>query len=115
MSEVAQRQLDSVSEFVAAVEYVAVVDRPALTIWEALAEALRDWLGDHAPDERERDSLRRVLIRLIEMIPEDGVPGGHQISEVVDASVGSWAERQAERLNDGLPFRAVERRLEELR
>jgi hypothetical protein len=104
VSEVAQRQLDSLAEFLAAVEHVTASERPELTVWGALAEALADWLSSTAYDSQP-DLLRGSLSRLIEVYPESGAPGGSLLSDVLDAAILAWAERAALRSNDGLPFR----------
>lgn len=99
---------DSWHEFAAAVAYVADVERPGLTIWEALAEALRAWMhdgggrpiGGHA----QVDALRPVLEHLLTSTPEAGAPGGTDVGSMVDAAMAMWSESASHRVNDGHKF-----------
>ena len=99
-------------EFAAAVEFVAVVERPGLTTWRALAEAVSDWLdidididvGRGRAGSRDEDMLRAVLQQVLGTTPELGAPGGVGIDAILDAAMSAWIDAATERINDGRPF-----------
>ncbi len=101
-----------------AVDYVAAVARPDLTVPAAIEEALRWWIAEHVDptdgdaDEAERplpwadpDPLRTTLERLLTSVPGVGLPGGHPIGESIESAIGSWLSTIADGFNDGQPFR----------
>ncbi len=93
-------------EFDAAVTYVAEMERPSLTTWQALVEALQDWAPDGARIVRDGalDPLRAALLYLSEITPEAGAPGGVTLGSILDAAMQRWSESVSTRLNDGFPF-----------
>ena len=105
MNDTATRYGETLTEFVAAVDYAAAVERPGLDLWEALAEALSQWLSDgRMTGSVGEDPLRSALRHLLQAIPEAGAPGGQYLAAILDAAASSWTEDMSRRLNDGLPF-----------
>ena len=97
--------LDTWHEFAAAVAYVAAIERPGLTVWDALAEALHQWLDDRPSAMPNRDELRAVLADVMDRSPEAGAPGGEPLGVILEAAMTQWSIDAGERLNDGLIFR----------
>lgn len=93
-------------EFDAAVTYVAEMERPGLTIWQALAEALQDWAPDGAGlvSNSARDPLRAALTCVFNVTPELGAPGGVSLGSILDSAMQAWSESVSQRLNNGFPF-----------
>lgn len=99
-----EQTLDIWREFAAAVAYVAEIERPGLTVWDALAEALHHWLDDRPAATLGRDDLRTVLADVMERSPEAGAPGGVPLGAILEAAMREWSTSAAECVNDGLPF-----------
>ena len=93
-------------EFDAAVTYVTEMERPGLTIWQALAEALQDWVPDGARLARDSalDPLRAALTHIFEVTPELGAPGGVSLGSILNSAIQAWSESASERLNNAFPF-----------
>lgn len=96
--------LDTWHEFAAAVAYVADIERPGLTVWDALAEALHHWLDDRPAPATNRDEFRAVLVDLMDRCPEAGAPGGVMLGEILESAIAGWTTNAADRLNDGCRF-----------
>jgi hypothetical protein len=100
-----EQSIEICREFAAAVEFVAAVERPGLTIWCALAEAVGDWLDiDAGRGCLDEDTLRSVLQQVLVTTPEVGAPGGVGIDAILDAAMSAWIDVSAKRINDGRPF-----------
>lgn len=93
-------------EFDAAVTYVAEMERPGLTTWQALVEALQDWAPDGVGfvGGSDLDPFRTALAYLCEVTPELGAPGGVSLESILESVMLGWTEAASERLNDGFPF-----------
>ena len=93
-------------EFDAAVTYVSEMERPGLTTWQALVEALQDWAPDGVGlvGGSDLDPFRTAIAYLCEVTPELGAPGGVSLESVLDAAMNIWSAAASARLNDGFPF-----------
>jgi len=93
-------------EFNAAVTYVAEMERPGLSTWQALAEAVQHWAPDGARSfgDGALDPLRAALAYICDVTPELGAPGGVGLGSILDAAMSAWSESASKRLNDGFPF-----------
>lgn len=94
-----------------AVEYIAAVDRPGFTVWDALSEAAICWSADSldAEDLDARfidttDRVRGALEVVLRHFPPADAPGGAFISEVIESALGVWLEAVALDFNGGRPF-----------
>lgn len=96
----------------AAVAYLAGMTRPGLTVWDALDEAVRDWLGAlHDVDTGtggspwdDPDPLRTSLGALLGSTAPAGSPGGDPLGDVLSAALAGWVQQTAEDVNDGHRF-----------
>lgn len=97
--------IDTCREFIAAVEFVAELERSTGSVWDAIADALVEW-ADLAPARvgSNADPLRSVLRHLLEATPEVGAPGGVRLGAIVEAAITEWAVAASTRVNDGHPF-----------
>jgi hypothetical protein len=90
-----------------AVEYIAAVERPGFTTWNAIADALRDWMLAEFDEDRvdgriqESDALRTSIGRLIAMVPPIGAPGGNALADALSAAMADWLESFRTRADQG--------------
>lgn len=102
-------------EVVAAVEYLGATHRPGLSVWDALAEAVRLWEEDmSSPGDRGRehcslpwsdpDPLRTALESLLRVTSPLGTLDGHELPAVIDGALCSWLEVMAAAFNSGRRF-----------
>lgn len=100
-------------QFASAVEYIEAVERPGFSVWDALIESLRMWLGMDSPGSTVRssrsDALREVLKELCLRTAPVGVPGGADLATAIAAALASWLHVETARLNDGYQFQANNR------
>jgi hypothetical protein len=112
-------------EVVSAVDYLASVHRPGLTVWDALDEAVRWWTAEHldpragfAPHRavdlpwHDPDPLRSTLERLLAAVAPADTADGTTLPEVLSAALMAWLTVMAEDFNDDLPFAAPQLRLD---
>ncbi len=105
------------SQLIAAVDYVAALARPDLTVTGAIDEALRCWITEHLdPTDcyavetesllpwHDPDPLRTTLDRLLGSVPAVGLPDGHRIAAVIESALCSWLSASANRFNEGHRF-----------
>ncbi len=101
-------------ETVAAVEYLSRTHRPGLTVWDALAEAVRWWIaGVQGEPGRERsglpwidqDPLRSALESLLRVASPVGTIDGRDLRAVLDGALCCWREAMGEAFNDDRRFR----------
>jgi len=102
-------------EAVAAVEYLGATHRPGLSVWDALAEAVRWWIdGASSPADSgwggcslpwsDPDPLRTALESLLGVVGPAGTLDGHDLPTVMDGAVRSWLEAMASAFNEGQGF-----------
>ena len=102
-------------EVVAAVEYLCITHRPGLTVWDALAEAVRWWVegtGAQGDSGRERcslpwsdpDPLRSALESLLGVASPAGTLDGCGLPAVMDGALCSWLDVVAAEFNDSRSF-----------
>jgi hypothetical protein len=102
-------------EVVAAVEYLGATHRPGLSVWDALAEAVRLWEEDMSSQGdrgRERcslpwndpDPLRTALESLLRVTSPAGTPDGRGLPAVMDAALCFWLDAMATAFNDDQCF-----------
>lgn len=96
--------LDTWHEFAAAVAYVADIERPGITVWDALAEALHHWLDDRPTTTPGGDELRAVLADVFCRSPEFGAPGGVHLGAILETAMDNWASAASADVNDGRSF-----------
>lgn len=105
-------------QVVSAVDYLADLERPGFTVWDALEEAVRWWKAEHRKlagtgDEskdlpwEDPDPLRSSLADLFDMVPTGGVGTTPGLGPILDAALSKWLARTAERVNDGLAFKTT--------
>lgn len=91
----------------AAVAYIAAVERPGFTVWDATCEALQAWRrldSNEGVAHSSDDPLRHVLEGLMAEVAPVGAPGGHSIAAILSASLSNWLEAASLRLNNSQPF-----------
>ncbi|MBI4932904.1 MAG: hypothetical protein HY828_03435 [Actinobacteria bacterium] len=99
----------------AAVEYLGATHRPGLTVWDALAEAVRWWIegaswqadagrGGGSLPWSDPDPLRTALESLLGVVGPAGTLDGHDLPTVVDGALCGWLDAMAEAFNDGSRF-----------
>lgn len=102
-------------EVIAAVEYLGCTHRPGLTVWDALAEAVRWWVdgasspadsgrGGCSPPWNDPDPLRTALESLLGVVGSAGTLDGHDLATVMDGAVRCWLEAMASAFNDDQGF-----------
>ncbi len=102
-------------QVVSASSYLADLERPGFTPWDALDEAIRWWIHDRLSVEGEvdigddipwddPDPLRTTLQVLFDTAPSSGAVDGHELSTVLDAALRVWLVRTADQVNDGHAF-----------
>ena len=98
-------------EVVAAVEYLGASHRPGLSVWDALAEAVRWWAdGATSPADVGRrasslpwsdpDPLRTAFESLLEVTSPAGTIGGHDLPAILDVALCGWLDAMAAAFND---------------
>ena len=107
-------------EAAAAVDYLAEIERPGFTVWDAVDEAVRWWIFDHLSVDGEfeqasldllwedPDPLRTTLLELFNTVPATGAVDGHTLASVMEGALSAWLERTAVRINDGRRFRGLD-------
>jgi hypothetical protein len=98
-------------ELIAAVDYLQRGIRPDLTIWEAIAEALHDWLASTGIgpatkpiDGYDEYSFTDALVRVVEHLDRRrDLPA----ADFVTDAVASWARATAGRFNAGTSWVAT--------
>lgn len=106
------------AEVVGAVAYVADIERPGFTVWDAVDEAVRWWIVDRVSVEGDvdigadlpwddPDPLRTTLTTLLETVASSGAVDGHELSAVLDSALRTWLVRTADRVNDSHRFRPL--------
>lgn len=99
---ITERSLEAWHEFGCAVAHVVEVERPDLTVWDALSEALLAWSGSEARiGGTGGDPLRAVLDHLLCTTAEMGAPSGVAIAEIMEAAISTWSSQIADDLNNG--------------
>jgi hypothetical protein len=104
-------------EVVAAVDYLAAVHRPGLTVWGALDEAVRWWTAelldpcDGFTGRRvvelpwnDRDPLRSAIEGLLSSVPSADTPAADSLGDAFAASLAAWLVVMADEFNDGHRF-----------
>ena len=108
-----QHSSDTWCSVVAAVGYLAATTRPALTVWDALEEAVRWWTTEWtapgldpsgAMPWNDTDPLRTTLDQLLTAVAAVHERDGHALPAVLDAALDAWLGVMADRYNDGRPF-----------
>lgn len=108
-----QHSSDTWRSVAAAVDYLAATTRPALTVWDALEEAVRWWTNEWtspgidpstAMPWNDPDPLRTSLDQLLTAVAFVRDRDGHALPEVLDAALVSWLAVMSRRFNDGSPF-----------
>lgn len=89
-----------------AVEYIAAVERPGFTVWDALSEAILAWSGRSlaSVEDGNPDRLRAALVWLLQGLPPTGAPGGVRVAEAFASALANWMEASASVINDEVPF-----------
>jgi len=94
-----------------AVEYIAAVDRPGFSTWDAVEEAVLAWLS--TPDVlhshtsrllRDADGLRSALALLADSLPPLGVEGGCSVSASLAGALNEWLHDVMSNCNGGQRF-----------
>ena len=103
-------------EAAAAVDYLAEIERPGFTVWDAVDEAVRWWIFDHLSVDGEfeqasldllwedPDPLRTTLLELFNTVPATGAVDGHVLASLLEAALSVWLDRTSIRINDGRRF-----------
>ena len=108
-----QHSSDTWRAVAAAVDYLAATTRPALTVWDALEEAVRWWSNEWtspgidpstAMPWNDPDPLRTSLDQLLTAVAAVHERDGHALPAVLDAALDSWLGVMADRYNDGKDF-----------
>lgn len=111
MQGISDDSIDLWRQVASAVEYIAAVERPGFTVWDAIVEAIRWWIedgsfGETAACDRwsEVDGLRGSIGDLLSRLPTAGAPGGIHVAEALGAALSEWLEQVEAALNDGCRF-----------
>ena len=112
-------------EVVSAVDYLAAVHRPGLTVWDALDEAIRWWTAEHLDPRtgfsphrvvdlpwHDPDPLRSTLERLLAAVLPADTPDGTTLPDALSAALAAWLSAMADGFNDGRSFAAPRPRLD---
>lgn len=102
-------------EVVPAVEYLDATHRPGLTVWDALAEAVRWWVEEASSPEQlgheartlpwhDPDPLRSALESLLRVASPAGTLHGHALPAVLDSALRGWLDAMATAFNDDHGF-----------
>ena len=97
------------AEVVAAVEFLREVDRPGLTVWEVLDEAVRRWTKPEDDDRSslswtDPDPLRAAVEMLLLHVGSAFAYGAVPISTVFTAALRDWLEGARHDRNNGKAF-----------
>ena len=110
--DITEDSVDLWRQVASAVEYIAMVERPGFSVWNAIADAIAVWIEDDSfgdADVREGwgevDGLRSSIGDLLSRLPPAGAHGGVLVAEALGAALSDWLERIAADLNDGCRFR----------
>lgn len=109
-------------EVVAATQYLGAKHRPELTVWGALAEAVRWWIeGASSPDGmahggrtvpwNDPDPMRTALQSLLGSVGPPGTMNGHGLPAALDSALCCWLVSMARKYNDGQSFTRSNRTL----
>ena len=106
MQNISEDSIDLWRQVSSAVEYLAAVERPGFSVWDAVADAINCWIGGGRPDRRwtEADGLRASVEELLSRLPPSGVQGGALVSEALGAALTGWLEMVTTETNDSHPF-----------
>ena len=111
MLDDSEDSVDLWRQVASAVEYIAAVDRPGFSVWDAIADAIAFWIedgsfGEAGAPERwgEVDGLRSSIGDLLSRLPPAGAQGGVAVAEALGAALSDWLDRIAADLNDGYRF-----------
>ena len=111
MLDLSRDSVDLWRQVASAVEYVAAVERPGFSMWDAIADAIAFWIDDGSfgeTDGRKRwgdvDGLRSSIGDLLSRLPPAGVHGGVSAAAALDAALSDWLARIAADLNNGRRF-----------
>jgi hypothetical protein len=109
-------------EVVAAVDYLAAVHRPGLTVWGALDEAVRWWTAELLDPRdgftgrrvvelpwNDPDPLRSAIEGLLSSVPSADTPAD-SLGDAFAASLAAWLVVMADEFNDGHRFAAARTR-----
>lgn len=102
-------------EVAAAVEYLDATHRPGLTVWDALAEAVRWWVEEARSPEHfghdarnlpwhDPDPLRSALESLLTVAGPAGSLDGADLRDVMDGALCNWLDVMASTFNDDRRF-----------
>lgn len=102
-------------EVVAAIQYLGARHRPELTVWDALAEAVRWWIeGASSQNDMARggrtlpwndpDPMRTALQSLLGSVGPPGTMDGHGLPAALDGALCCWLVSMAMEYNDGQSF-----------
>ena len=100
-----------------AVEFLAELHRPSLSVWDAVEEAGRWWIADrlNPPEDQDTplttelpwddpDPLRTVFDGLLGSVPSIGLPGGVMVADALTAALDVWLGYMSNTYNDCRPF-----------
>lgn len=103
-------------QFIAAVTYLAELERQGFTIADAIEDALRAWTdrylepagGDELqpfePPWNDPDPLRSTVERVLQAVPPAGGLDGVALTGVLVAAIEQWTRRWSDRVNEGQSF-----------
>lgn len=105
-----EETVDLWRQVASAVEYIAAVERPGFTVWDAVLEALEFWTSDDDCDSmphawRDLDPLRSCFEHLLAVTPPAGSAGGAPLAETFLGALAHWLAVTAGERNQGQPFR----------
>jgi hypothetical protein len=100
------------AQTLAAVAYLADTTRPGFTIWDAVDEAVREWIAGmlelpapaEAPAWDDPDRLRTSMTTLLTVTAPAGAAVSDPLADLLSAALHSWVLKLADEVNDGYRF-----------
>lgn len=93
MHDDTEDSVDLWREVASAVEYIAAMERPGFTVWDAVSEAIEQWLAVDTPSRGgwvDADRLRSWIDELVARLAPAGAAGDGSLAAALGAAMSDW-------------------------